>query len=168
MRHLITARQHMDPKTIFTNMQRVVQDKVALRWSITSTVVMLVLGFAFLDFSLLKWNFGLMFALAEVVLHSLLSILFGVFVATHIYKYRHATVNIKNKATGLVGWALGVLVTGCPSCSITIAAYVWLAGLFAALPFHGLETKVLGIVVLLWAEYIAVRDLLVCKLKKKN
>lgn len=63
---------------------------------------------------------------------------------------------------------MGILVTGCPSCSVTIAAYIGLAGLFAALPFHGLEAKVIGILVLLRAEYVAVRDLLVCKLKKKQ
>lgn len=157
----------MTTKIILINLQRISEDKVALWWLVVSTVAMLLLWFAFLDFSLLRGNFGLWFAVAEVSLHSLLSILFGVFVATHIYKYRHATINMKNKATGLLGWILGILVTGCPSCSITIAAYIWLAGLFAALPFHGLETKVAGILVLLRAEYIAVRDLLVCKLKKK-
>gem|GEM_PF-5450017 len=49
---------------------------------------MLLLGFMITDFKLLKGNLGATYMWMEIVLHLLLSILFGIFIMTHIYKYR--------------------------------------------------------------------------------
>jgi len=155
-------------ENISRNTKIILSDKGAVFWGLVAAASMLLLGFMITDFKLLKGNLGATYMWMEIVLHLLLSILFGIFIMTHIYKYRVSWVNIKNKTTWLFWMLLGIIVTGCPACSVTLAAYLGLAWLIASLPFHGIEVKVVGIILLAWAQYMAVKDLMVCKMKKKK
>jgi hypothetical protein len=42
---------------------------------------------------------------------------------------------------------------------------IGLAGVFSALPFAGLEVKILWLLIMLWVVYKSIIDLLVCKIK---
>jgi hypothetical protein len=57
-------------------------------------------------------------------------------------------------------------VSGCPACSITLASYLGLAGVFALLPYNGLELKIVGTLVLIWSVYSNIKNLKVCSIKK--
>ena len=52
-----------------------------------------------------------------------------------------------------LGTFLGVLVMGCPACTITLASYLGLAGVLSGLPFYGVEANFLAVVLLLWGNY---------------
>lgn len=103
----------------------------------------------------------------EVFLWGIIAILFGLFVGATLYKIKYFWTG-KKSATGVVGWFLWVIAWGCPACSITFASYLGLAGLVSLLPYKGLELKIISIAFLLYACYITIRDLQVCKLKQKK
>jgi len=80
-----------------------------------------------------------------------LALLFGIFLAITLYKYKRFDT-VKTTTWFLWGF-LGVLVSGCPSCSITFATYLGLSAILTVLPFSGLELKVIGIIILLFVIY---------------
>ncbi|MDR0859817.1 MAG: hypothetical protein LBO09_02285 [Candidatus Peribacteria bacterium] len=65
-----------------------------------------------------------------------------------------------------MGGVLGALFTGCPSCSIGITSFLGLGSLLSALPCHGLEVKVLALLLLLRSNWSMYQKLLVCNVKK--
>jgi len=156
-------------KTFQENISRVFHHKASIIFWVGALLLFGYLWFWLIDFRTIQWNLWLHFAWAEVLLHGILSILFGLFVSAQIYKfYYFKTINTKQNSWGILGGILGILITGCPSCSITLASYVWLASIFSLLPWYGLEVKIIGILLLLWVVWNSYRKLLVCKVKKKK
>lgn len=146
------------------NLLKVIKDPVSLlRWS-TVVLLMSLLQYRQFDFQLVVGNLWLLFAWTEVVLYILVTLLFALFVMAQTYKIRYFGREQKKKSTGgFLGWVIGIITVGCPACSITIASFIWLSWLIAILPFEWLELKVLAVVLLLWANYTILRDLIICK-----
>lgn len=121
---------------------------------------------AFIDYSFLVGNLGKTLAFIDVSLGILLALLFGINIALLVIKLTMSG-NVKKRegATTTFGGIIGVLVTGCPTCSITLASYIGLAGLIGLLPFQGLELKVLGILVILYSIYSLLGNLTSCTVK---
>jgi len=65
----------------------------------------------------------------------------------------------------MLGGFLGVVVSGCPACSITLASYLGFASIVSSLPFFGIELKIVSLLLLLYVLYITLRDIDVCKVK---
>ncbi|MDR2189766.1 MAG: hypothetical protein LBP53_00810 [Candidatus Peribacteria bacterium] len=60
-----------------------------------------------------------------MMLNIVLALLFGIFLSGQIYKLTLYTGNKKAvHSQGWLGGMLGVLVTGCPSCTISLASFL--------------------------------------------
>lgn len=146
------------------NFNKIIQDPISLLRGSLIVWLMSLLQYRQFDFQLVLWNFWLVFARAEVVLYILITVLFALFVMAQIYKIRYFGLGEKKKSvSGFFGWIIGILTVGCPACSITIASFIGLSWLIALLPFEWLELKVIAIWLLLWANYMILRDLTICK-----
>lgn len=146
------------------NLQLLSKDILSLLRGFFALLGMIALQYRQLDFALVEWNLWLWFARAEVILFSLIAVLFAFFVALQAYKLRQfGSVKPKKSISWWFGWVLGILTVGCPACSITLASFFWLSAVIIALPFQWLEIKAIAILLLLRVDYTMLRDLTVCK-----
>ena len=130
--------------------------------------LILILSFYFLDTELVRGNLWAWVLYTEITLSIIIAILFWVFVASSLYKLKYfATTGNKSKLSWGAGWVLWVIVSGCPSCSITLASYIGLAGFFSALPYNWLELKFLAVGLLMYSVYSNLKHLETCKLERK-
>lgn len=151
------------------NLGHVLHSKVAvISWLIAIAVVS-VIWWYFIDLDLTIGNMWHTVAYSELVLYGLFALLFGLFIATSVYKYRYfRDINASSVTTGGIGWIAGLLVAWCPACSITLASWLWVASFLWFLPYNGMELKVIAIIVLWYTLYVLLRDLEVCSRKKKT
>jgi len=146
------------------NLAKIIQDPISLIRGSLIVWLMSLLQYRQFDFQLVVGNLWLAFARAEVMLYILITLLFALFVMAQTYKIRYFSLGGKKKSiSGFFGWLIGIVTVGCPVCSITIASFVGLSGLIGLLPFDWLELKVLAILLLVWANYMLLRDLTICR-----
>lgn len=149
------------------NLRYAYSNKDALIVTLGGIFFILLLQFAFTDYATLAGNLGLGFALIELATGLLLAILFGINIALLWQKLALAgKVKAKEGASTTIGSVLGVIVTGCPACSITLASYLGVASIIGALPFYGLELKMIGIGLLVWSTDSLLKNITTCKMKK--
>lgn len=94
----------------------------------------------------------------------LLLVLFSIFLWATIYKMKY----FWNKNTSKIGFLWGLLwtlVSGCASCSITLASVLWLWAFVSFLPYGWIELKIFSIILLIYVCFTTLRDLEVCKFK---
>lgn len=113
---------------------------------------------------LIRWNFGFVWADINLFLDISNAVLIGIFVASFLYKYLKFS-SIKNSWTWFFWWFLASIMTGCGSCSITLATYLGLSSIFLALPYWGLEIKIISTLILVYSVYVNLKNLETCKLK---
>lgn len=153
-------------KKILRNIQLVIKNKKYFLIFLVATAIFLIVGFLTLNYEHSIGNIWKSITYREISLHILLSILFGLFLSGQIYKiYTMWTKKNQGKSRGILWWVLGILITGCPSCSIGIASYLGLSSILSFLPRYGLELKIVAVLLLVWANYSMYKDLLVCKRK---
>lgn len=103
---------------------------------------------------------GTWFTIFSLILGAAISILLGGYIALLVF--RRDIVKAKsagNKIAGLSGTVVSLIATGCPTCGAPLLALVgWPLGLMA-LPFYGLELKVLSIVFLLLAMFFISKNI---------
>jgi hypothetical protein len=110
---------------------------------------------------------GYLFYFLTFISQFTIAILFSIFLSISIYKYtKFSKFDVSENSSSILGTFLAVLVTGCPACSITLASYLGLASILSFLPFFGLELKIIGIFLLLYANYSILTSLTTCKIKK--
>jgi hypothetical protein len=135
-----------------------------LWWSIIG-----VLGWYFMDVSLIIWNQWPLVAYTELVLFGIFVVFFAFFIAVSVYKFSYFQVNnTKQLGRWSIWWFLSMLVVWCPACSITLASYVGLASLISFLPFQWFELKVIGIWFLVYANISSLRSLHTCAITQKK
>jgi hypothetical protein len=120
---------------------------------IAVTVIMLVILKVVTNTELLVGNMGLSYAIIVWILNGLTALLTGSLVAIQVWKWDVFT--LKASIGGSIGSILGVLTGGCAVCGFTLASYLGLAGILTTLPFMGLELKILGVLLLAWANWNA-------------
>ncbi len=118
------------------------------------------------DDALIKGNMGLSYFYVNYSLQIMISLLFALYFTFFIYKYiKFSSFDKKQSATSFIGTFFGVLVGGCAACSLTVASYLGLGAVISFLPYYGIELKVLGFLMLIYANIVGVRDLQICRLK---
>lgn len=143
------------------------KDPFAITIAIVGTLLILALQYFFSDLATLKGNLGATFATVELVSGILLALLFGINAGLLYYKLRLASsVNAKESGSTILGGIFGIIVTGCPACSITLASYLGLASILSTLPFYGMEIKIIGLLLLLYSTNTLLKNLTVCKQKQ--
>lgn len=148
------------------NFIKILSQKFFLMYFLVWVIIILTPSYFFVDMELIKWNLGINFLIAEIILTAISAILFGIFIACIMYKIKYFSP--KAWVEWAIWWAFVMLVSGCPSCSITLAYYIWLAWIISTLPYHGLELKVLWIFLIIYAIYDTLKYLEVCKIKKQG
>ncbi|MBD3319147.1 hypothetical protein GF342_04535 [Candidatus Woesearchaeota archaeon] len=118
--------------------------------SLVLSLLFFILVYLVTDFDVLHGNLGSVHATIYVVLNLLLAFVFGIYFSLFTKeligkRWHHSGV------TGVVGASAGVMVTGCASCSLTLAALLGLGSFIALLPFSGLEFSILGVALLLYS-----------------
>lgn len=142
------------------------------KYSLLGLIALFVMGFPFYYFTnleLLQGNFGNLYMWTQIILQSIITILFAIFLPVSVYKYvKFSSFSLKENTTSGFGAFIGVLVAGCPACSITLASYLGLAGLISYLPWYGLELKIIAVPLLLYANTVLLKNMNKCKLKIKK
>lgn len=142
------------------------------KYLVLSLIIFILLSFIFhinTHYDLMKGNYGMLYFYINNFSQFLISFLFSIFVSVTVYKYiKFSSFSAKENGASFFGTIIGVLVAGCPACSITFATYLGLAGVFVLFPWHGLELKLLSVPLLLYANYSTLKSLNYCKIKKKK
>ncbi len=135
-------------------------------WPITLGATLLIgwVFFYFTYFKLTMGNLGTAYALAQVILQVLTSLLFGVNVTALWFKLQLAgSVKKQQSAATAFGGILSVIVSGCPACGITLASYLGIASIFTGLPLFGMELKIAGLLLILYSTVSLLKDVGSCK-----
>ncbi len=155
---------------ILDNLLKIVKSKIWIFGIILGIAFIVMPYYYFSDFntilSCFEYNcYKFDFFLSELILTILITILFWIFFGATLYKLKYFSV--KKSGVWFFAWLIWILVTGCPACSITFASYFGLAGIISIFPFWGLELKIISVIMLLYVDYVTIRDLEICKIKKK-
>jgi len=81
------------------------------------------------------------------------ALLIGANISLFAYRIRHLRLDGMAGASGVIGGFLGLFAAGCTACTLSLVAFFGFAGLFALLPFGGIEVWALGIIVLVASIY---------------
>lgn len=133
--------------------------------AIVSSLIIGTFMFYFTNYNLIKGNMGVFYANFHVLLQSLIIILFGINISLLFYQLE-TTSKFNSRTTGATsfGSIVSVIVSGCPSCGITLASYLGLTSIFSWLPFYGMEIKLIGISLLLYSTYSISKNLNNCEI----
>lgn len=110
---------------------------------------------------------GVSFTVITLILGSVIAVLIGSHIALIIFRrdiIKSKTVG--NKVSGAGGAVVGILASGCPSCGVPLLGLIGLPLGLAALPFKGIELKVLSIIFLSLAIFLvskSIRKNMVCQ-----
>ncbi len=103
---------------------------------------------------------GTWFTIFSLILGAAISILLGGYIALLVFRRDIIKAkSVGNKMAGLGGTLTSLIATGCPTCGAPLLALMgWPLGLLA-LPFYGLELKVLSIIFLLLAMFFISKNI---------
>lgn len=134
--------------------------------ALASFLAMMLIFAYFTHYDLILGNFGLIYALSQVIIQFLVSLLFALNTSLLYYKMNYIGGLSIQGTSGSFGGLLSLLVSGCPACSITLAGYLGLATFFSSLPLAGLEVKIIALLILLWSVNEVSNNLMICNIKK--
>lgn len=118
---------------------------------------------------LIVGNFGRNYFNFLWFLQYLLIILLSLFLMLSIFKFVYfSSFDLKKQGIGGFATFSGILVAGCPACSISIASYIGLAGVLSLFPYHGIELKIISVFLLLFTDYYLLKTLQQCSIKKRR
>lgn len=78
----------------------------------------------------------------------IISMLTGILLSLLIYRYKHINKESNVKITTSIGLFLGIILPGCASCGIGLAAILGLSSSLLFLPLKGLEISILAIIII--------------------
>jgi len=154
------------------NIKEVFSKKEYLALGIISAAAIAYLFYYFTPFAIIAGNIGKLYAWTTVSVEGLMVLFFGLNIPLVVYKFRFFnSFRSKEGSASLFGSTLGAFAAGCPACGVTLASFVGLGAVVSALPFYGLELKVLGLGLLGYSTYSLSNNMKTCssgiKLGKK-
>ncbi len=154
---------------VLSNLIEVYSEKKSWVISILIFALSIFIFSYFTQADVIRGNLGESYYDVTFILQIVISILFAMFISLTVHKLmKFSSFSAKEGATSGVGFFLGVLVAGCAACSISLAGYLGLASVVAFLPWYGLELKLIALPLLLYANYVSLKDLQLCKIKRKK
>lgn len=153
-------------KNIFLNLEKVIQNKIWIIWIFSWFLILWIPSYliTWRDSSSMRLWMWDEYYFSVMFLDIFLVVLFWIFIWATIYKIKFFW-NKKASKLWIIWWFLWSLVTGCTSCSITLATYLGLAWVISLLPYGWLELKIISILLLVYACYQTLKNLEVCSLK---
>lgn len=117
--------------------------------ALVSSILFLSTIIYFTNFEIMLGNLGIAHTITYLLLNVLVALLFGIYLALLTSSLQlKKSFSLKKSGIGAIGTGSSVLVTGCVSCSVTLASYLGLASVLTALPFYGLEFNAAGALLL--------------------
>lgn len=115
-----------------------------------------VVNVAFKSFFVLIQMDGWAFTTISLGLSLIISALFGIYISLFVFRRDliKDNKNVKPIISGVGGSIAGVIAAACPSCGAPLLAFFGAPLALMALPFEGLEIKVLSILLLLLSIYL--------------
>lgn len=115
-----------------------------------------IINVAFHSFSILVEMDGWTFTAVSLGLSLIISALFGIYIALFIFRRDliKDSKHIKPILSGIGGTITGVIAAACPTCGAPMLAFFGAPLALMALPFQGLEIKVLSILLLSLSVYL--------------
>ncbi|QFR39136.1 hypothetical protein A9Q91_02780 [Candidatus Gracilibacteria bacterium 28_42_T64] len=151
---------------IYHNIIKVLKSPLGIIGVFFGGMTILLPSFYFIQKDLIIGNLGHSFYIMEIVLTIVISILFGLFIGSTLYKIKY--FQVKKTGAGFIGGFFGVLVSGCPACSVTLASYIGLASIISTFPYYGMELKFLSVFMLIYANYATLKTLELCNIQVKD
>lgn len=100
------------------------------------------------------------FTLFSLFLSLVIAALFGVYLSLFLARRRLVQAKeARNKLASASGMATGLLAAGCPTCGAPLFALLGAPLALFSLPFHGLELKVLSVVLLALSIYLIAENI---------
>jgi hypothetical protein len=155
-------------KTVCKHLKLVFSHRAYRILALCATALFMYVSFAFFKYQFSLANLWSFIVYSEIFLNVVLALLFGIFLAGQIYKIN--LMKSKKKALqtqGRLGGIFGAFLTGCPSCSISLASFLGLGSLLSGLPRYGLELKIIALVLLIWSNRSMYKKLWVCEIKRR-
>ncbi len=120
-----------------------------------------IVNVAFHSFFVLLQMDGPLFTTVSFALSLTISALFGIYIGLLVFRHDLMKDNKNAKAvvSGIGGTIAGVLGAACPTCGAPLLAFFGAPLALMALPFQGLEIKVLSILLLLLSVYLLVQSI---------
>ena len=137
-------------------------------WIATIIAAAVIGGFFyyFSNFELVSGNLGRTHAVLVLTSQYLITALFGLNIGLLTNKLITASqVNQRTYGTTTIGSIFGILVVGCPACSIGLASFLGLSAFLVALPFFGLEFNILAVALLTYSTNSLLKADNTCKVK---
>ncbi|MBS8121557.1 hypothetical protein [Candidatus Vampirococcus lugosii] len=156
-------------KLVLGNLIKVIKSPFPMFLGIIAGITIYFVINHFMDYMHILGNQGLLYANIEYYGNYVIAVLFGLIFASSSYKiFYFGSFNAKENSSSILGSFLSLISIGCPACGITIASYIGLSGLILSLPYSGIELKILGILIMLISLFFTLKNLEVCKMKKKK
>lgn len=151
------------------NFLEIFKNKNYIFLSIFTFIIISLIFWYFTDSELIKGNIGVKYFYILITSQILISFFFAIFLSAFYYKFKKFNIieTTENK-TSFSALFLGILVAGCPACSISIASYIGLAGLISLFPYYGLELKIIAIPMLIYANYSTIKNLNTCQINQNK
>ena len=153
-------------------------------WKYLLTGITSAILFFVLNAIIVQWNnigntgfiglitIGFYYAVPKITFYStaFIALLTGILLSMIFYKFNMIRSGAQDKI-GIIaasGILLGLLVPGCASCGIGLAAALGLGGSIASLPFHGIEISFFAIALLVISIFMMTRSFVECKIQIKK
>ena len=120
-----------------------------------------VINVAYKSISIFSEMNGLEFTIFSLLLSLVIAILFGIYLGLLIFRQDiiKDKKNPKHFLSGTGGTAAGIIGAGCPSCGAPLFAFFGAPMALLALPFRGLEIKILSILLILLSIYLLAQSI---------
>ena len=153
----------------YHNLKEVFSKTSHISISLVCFSIMFFVFYSTTDTLAILGNLGKVYIVATWISQILVALLFSVFISVFVYRWKYfSSFSIKDISGSATGGTLGILASGCPACSVTLASYFGLVGALSYLPFFGLEIKILGILIISYALYSSIKNLKSCPIKTKK
>lgn len=165
---------------MYENLKKVLTSKVWIFGNLAGFWVIFFISYAFTDFALLVWNYWTIFAYFNLILDIIVSMLFGLFAGASLYKIvSFSDFSTSSTILWSIGWFFWILISWCPTCTVTIASHLSIATVFTStftfygteikiFPLNGLELKILSIWILAFVLRKVLLELEVCRVKLRS
>lgn len=155
----------MKIKQSIDNIKYVFSETKYILISLISSLVFGLIMFYFTNYDLIAGNMGLIYANIQIFLQIMFVLFFGINISLLFYQIK-AAADHKSSGVGstTLGSILGIIVSGCPSCGITLASYIGLSSFLSSFPFYGIEIKIIGLIILIYSTYSISKNIGQCKI----
>lgn len=149
-------------RTLLTSPQRLISYLIL-------TLLAAALWWYSTDIRIMFGNYGGLHTYVDILLSAIMIIWFPLFLVALFYKsYKYGKrADIGWKTSTWIVWGiLGTIISGASCCGATLAASFWLLPLMSALPYAGLEIKIVWALGLLYATWDIMVNLETCRVKR--